>query len=353
MKQNKFFLKSVCSLSILLFSLFVFSFSVSAVGTQSSYKEREKLAPVLGRSIDSLNLSTRTKNVLKSENIYTIGDLVIKTERELLQILYFGEQNLAEVKTALARTARVNRVRLRLGMSVDWLSDSNPEEETVKELNDKLIEYKENMLTLREVQILRMRFGIGESRRTLAAVGKVFNVSGSRVHRIKIRALEKLHRFGYLTGKIQSVDRASDLTLEQVETLIREFDPAMLADNNILTSKEEKILRMRFGIGESRRILKKVGQVLNLSVVGVHKIQMKALQKLHHFGSSLEILQNMDSVSDLTSEQVERLLKAAKEWNSISAKLTPVLIHPIESTESQYSLSDRCSSTWNRGLTFN
>ncbi len=52
-------------------------------------------------SIDVFDLTIRSSNCLKSENIYTIGELVRKTEQDLLKIPFFGRKSLNEIKDAL------------------------------------------------------------------------------------------------------------------------------------------------------------------------------------------------------------------------------------------------------------
>ena len=318
----------------LLFSLLIFSFS--AAGAGKPYKTKEELTQLLALPIDSLKLSTRTKNHLKTEGIHTHRDLIMMTEERLRQTLYLGDESFAEVKTELAKKG------LRLATSTHHPFDVKQEEG----LNDKLIDYRGHMLTLREIQILKMRFGIEGKRHLFREMSQVFNLAEARIYYLQKRALEKLYRFGYLTGKVKNVDRASDLTSEQIEVLIKELSPAMLADNNILSSREEKVLKMRFGIGESPRFLKEIGQVLNLSIVGVHRVMKKALQNLYQFGNSSGILQNVDSVSDLTAKQVEFLIKAARERRFAAAQSTPDLVHSIESTDFQSNADEKCPSVW-------
>lgn len=57
---------------------------------------------VLGRSIEHLNVSTYTLNRLRLGEVYSLGDLVKRTPRELLQIDRFGPDCLRQVEEALA-----------------------------------------------------------------------------------------------------------------------------------------------------------------------------------------------------------------------------------------------------------
>ena len=57
---------------------------------------------VLGRSVEELELSVRSYNCLKNANIQTIGDLVQKTESEMLRTKNFGRKSLNEIKEILS-----------------------------------------------------------------------------------------------------------------------------------------------------------------------------------------------------------------------------------------------------------
>lgn len=63
----------------------------------------EEHCSILTDDIGSLNLSTRSSNCLRAENITTIGELIGRSERDLLHIPNFGRRSLNEVKELLAR----------------------------------------------------------------------------------------------------------------------------------------------------------------------------------------------------------------------------------------------------------
>ncbi|RUQ38890.1 MAG: DNA-directed RNA polymerase subunit alpha [Candidatus Competibacteraceae bacterium] len=69
--------------------------------------------PVLVQPVDDLELTVRSANCLKAENIYYIGDLVQRTEAELLKTPNLGKKSLTEIKDVLAK------YKLGLGMKVD------------------------------------------------------------------------------------------------------------------------------------------------------------------------------------------------------------------------------------------
>jgi DNA-directed RNA polymerase subunit alpha len=60
-----------------------------------------QLNEVLNRSVEELELSVRSYNCLKNANIQTIGDLVQKTESEMLRTKNFGRKSLNEIKELL------------------------------------------------------------------------------------------------------------------------------------------------------------------------------------------------------------------------------------------------------------
>ncbi|HBX26749.1 MAG TPA: DNA-directed RNA polymerase subunit alpha [Gammaproteobacteria bacterium] len=76
-------------------------------------KEKEEVDPVLLRPVDDLELTVRSANCLKAENIYYIGDLVQRSETELLKTPNLGKKSLTEIKDVLASKD------LELGMRLD------------------------------------------------------------------------------------------------------------------------------------------------------------------------------------------------------------------------------------------
>jgi DNA-directed RNA polymerase subunit alpha len=72
-----------------------------------------QIDPVLMRPVDDLELTVRSANCLKAENIYYIGDLIQRTENELLKTPNLGRKSLNEIKEVLASRG------LTLGMKLD------------------------------------------------------------------------------------------------------------------------------------------------------------------------------------------------------------------------------------------
>lgn len=88
--------------------------------------DEEKINEHLFRSVDELELSVRSCNCLKNANIRTIGELVQKTEAEMLKTRNFGKKSLNEIKAILAEMG------LSLGMKLENFPPA-PKEETSPE----------------------------------------------------------------------------------------------------------------------------------------------------------------------------------------------------------------------------
>lgn len=76
-------------------------------------KQQDEVDPILLRPVDDLELTVRSANCLKAENIYYIGDLIQRTEVELLKTPNLGKKSLTEIKDILASRG------LSLGMRLE------------------------------------------------------------------------------------------------------------------------------------------------------------------------------------------------------------------------------------------
>ena len=76
-------------------------------------KKEPPIDPILLRPVDDLELTVRSANCLKAENIYLIGDLIQRTEVELLKTPNLGKKSLTEIKDVLATRG------LSLGMRLE------------------------------------------------------------------------------------------------------------------------------------------------------------------------------------------------------------------------------------------
>jgi DNA-directed RNA polymerase subunit alpha len=88
-------------------------------------REAERMYENLKRSVEELELSVRSYNCLKNADIKTIGELVQKTEAEMLKTKNFGRKSLNEIKEVLSEMG------LTLGMKLEGFVA--PEEEPVEE----------------------------------------------------------------------------------------------------------------------------------------------------------------------------------------------------------------------------
>ncbi len=85
--------------------------------------ERDRINDVLWRSVDELELSVRSANCLQNANIHYIGDLVQRSESEMLKTKNFGRKSLKEIKEILGQMG------LSLGMKVDGWQGPNGQRE--------------------------------------------------------------------------------------------------------------------------------------------------------------------------------------------------------------------------------
>ena len=101
-------------------------------GTTESTTDTNQLNRYLLKKVDELELSVRSANCLKNDNIIYIGDLVQKTEAEMLRTPNFGRKSLNEIKEVLASMG------LRLGMDIPGWPPENIEE-MAKKLEQELL----------------------------------------------------------------------------------------------------------------------------------------------------------------------------------------------------------------------
>ncbi|MCX8516179.1 MAG: DNA-directed RNA polymerase subunit alpha [Alphaproteobacteria bacterium] len=100
-------------------------------------EKKEKLAeeipfnPNLFKRVDDLELSVRAQNCLKNDNIMYIGDLVQKSEQDMLRTPNFGRKSLNEIKEML------NHMGLSFGMEIPKWPAPDGIEELAKKLEEK------------------------------------------------------------------------------------------------------------------------------------------------------------------------------------------------------------------------
>lgn len=90
---------------------------------QSMVEEEPEIDATLLKPVDDLELTVRSANCLKAENIYYIGDLVQHTETELLKTPNLGKKSLTEIKDVLAQR----------GFTLGWKIENWPPASLIKE----------------------------------------------------------------------------------------------------------------------------------------------------------------------------------------------------------------------------
>ncbi|MCL4116994.1 UNVERIFIED_CONTAM: hypothetical protein GTU68_017924 [Idotea baltica] len=110
-------------------SVFV-NFDEPEAAQRQDEEDELEFNPLLLKKVDELELSVRSANCLKNDNIVYIGDLIQKTEAEMLRTPNFGRKSLNEIKEVLTGMG------LHLGMDiVDWPPDNI--EELAKKFEDQ------------------------------------------------------------------------------------------------------------------------------------------------------------------------------------------------------------------------
>ncbi len=105
---------------------------MAAPSREESESDANQLNRYLLKKVDELELSVRSANCLKNDNIIYIGDLVGKTEAEMLRTPNFGRKSLNEIKEVLSSMG------LRLGMDIPGWPPENIEE-MAKKLEQELM----------------------------------------------------------------------------------------------------------------------------------------------------------------------------------------------------------------------
>jgi DNA-directed RNA polymerase subunit alpha len=86
---------------------------LSGKEAEAPVQQQTEIDPILLRPVDDLELTVRSANCLKAESIYYVGDLIQRTEVELLKTPNLGKKSLTEIKDVLASNG------LSLGMRLE------------------------------------------------------------------------------------------------------------------------------------------------------------------------------------------------------------------------------------------
>ena len=148
---------------------------------------------VLIKPIESLNLSVRTFNCLKNENVKNIGDLIQLSEQYLLKSQNFGVKSLTELRELL------DFYKLNFNTYIENWPPENLEEK-IKILKEKEIDELQvdtesllgeikDLLNDKEYSILRDRFW---KNKTLQEIGTALDITRERVRQFEFQALRKI-----------------------------------------------------------------------------------------------------------------------------------------------------------------
>ena len=111
------------------------NFEEQTVEEKKEDKSELKFSPYLLKKVDELELSVRSANCLKNDNIVYIGDLVQKTESEMLKTPNFGRKSLNEIKEVL------QSMGLKFGMEVQEWPPENIED-LARKFEDPLLGFR-------------------------------------------------------------------------------------------------------------------------------------------------------------------------------------------------------------------
>ena len=169
----------------------------------------------LFRKVSELLLSPRALNCMNDVEIVYVGDLVTKTEYELLKIKNMGRKSVCEIKSKLPR------IGLNLGMKLPQWSQINVEEE-IKSLSDELEMHRKNNVQMflpgnkhadfleeelihfvemfskeKNIPIITSFLGFdGKGKKTLESTGEEFDITRERVRQITKKFLKNINQSG-------------------------------------------------------------------------------------------------------------------------------------------------------------
>ncbi|MDA0938665.1 MAG: DNA-directed RNA polymerase subunit alpha [Proteobacteria bacterium] len=97
---------------IMIDQLSIFICDSDPASVEQEQKQEPEINPNLLKKVEDLELSVRSHNCLKNDNIVYVGDLVTKTEQKMLQTPNFGKKSLCEIKDVL------NNMNLSFGIEI-------------------------------------------------------------------------------------------------------------------------------------------------------------------------------------------------------------------------------------------
>ena len=95
--------------------------------TSAQDLKHNRLKELFNRSVEELELSVRSSNCLKASNIRTLGDLVQKSESEMIKFRNFGRKSLNEISEILSRHGMHFGMKLNKNEKGEWELDEEAE----------------------------------------------------------------------------------------------------------------------------------------------------------------------------------------------------------------------------------
>ncbi len=99
--------------------------------------KHNKLKELFNRSVEELELSVRSSNCLKASNIKTLGELVQKSESEMIKFRNFGRKSLNEISEILARHEMFFGMKLNKNDKGEWELDEDAELNRLEDVTDE------------------------------------------------------------------------------------------------------------------------------------------------------------------------------------------------------------------------
>jgi DNA-directed RNA polymerase subunit alpha len=104
--------------------------------TSAQDLKHNRLKELFNRSVEELELSVRSSNCLKASNIRTLGDLVQKSESEMIKFRNFGRKSLNEISEILSRHGMRFGMKLNKNEKGEWELDEDAEVNQLEDSQD-------------------------------------------------------------------------------------------------------------------------------------------------------------------------------------------------------------------------
>ena len=238
--------------------------------------------------IELLGLSVRSARCLNNEGIIYIGDLIVKTESELLKIPTFGQSSLNEVKASL------NKMNLYFGMELRyWPLDKVVLEEIYSE--DEVIARYLEMGLLKKVESLGLSFRSTNRLNNIGIiyVGDLIVKAESELLKIPAFGQSSLNKLKTSLSKME-LHFGMELKfwpLKHIEAILSKQNDDLAYQNNeplkeaffrtmqkIANPRNYRVIEARFGLHGKPRTLRDTAQELGVTRERVRQIQKKITQ---------------------------------------------------------------------------